>query len=94
MAHDYHDALPGYSQEQLLHDGCIECEYRAQSSGLGISQLDKPNFYHAWKRAAEWNRNHVSDVSKAEAPMLNALWAIQLQLERRGIPIGEVPHGV
>lgn len=93
MSHDYHDGLDGYSSEQLLHDGCTECEHRATSPGLGISQLDRQNFYHAWKRAAEWNANQVSDVSKAEMPMLSALWSVQLQLERRGIPIGEVPHG-
>ena len=95
-AHDYHDGLPGYSSEQLLHDGCGECETRAKAGDHGIAQLDRQNFYHAWKRAAEWNGNGglTGPVSAAEAPMLRALWAVQLQLERRGVPIGEVPHGV
>jgi hypothetical protein len=97
MAHDYHDGLPGYSKAQILHDGCAECEARAKRDDHGIGSLDQQNFARAWRRAADWNTQiadrHERPVAKAEAPLLNALWAVQLQLERRGVPIGEVPYG-
>jgi hypothetical protein len=92
-AHDYHEGLPGYSAGQILHDGCPECETRSKSRDLGIGILDAQRFVKAWQRAAAWNRHGVTDVSAAERPMLNVLWAIQLRLEQCGINIGEVPSG-
>lgn len=93
MAHDYHEGLPTYSDVQILHDGCAECEARAFREDHGISSLDQQNFARAWQRAAAWNTGGVPAVAAAEVPLLRALWAVQLQLERRGIPIGEVPRG-
>ena len=90
--HDYHDGLAGYSARQLLHDGCGECESRAKSVSHGISTLDRQNFVIAWQRAAEWNRTGLPDIARAEMPMLSVLWSVQIQLERYGIPIGELPH--
>lgn len=92
-AHDYHDGLPGYSRKQILHDGCTECEQRGQRDDHGISSLDPQNFDRAWARAARWHRDLVTDVSDVEAPLLKTLWSVQLQLEPRGVPIGEVPGG-
>jgi len=94
MSHDPHTAQPGYAPSQVLVDGCAECEQRGTGSGLGIAVLDPARFAEAWRRAADWQRDQVSDVSRAEAPMLTALWAVQVQLERRGVPIGEVPYGL
>jgi hypothetical protein len=92
--HDYHQVLPGYSEAQILHDGCGECETRGKSINLAIGSMDKGRFAKAWKRAADWNTNtDVLDVSRAERPLLEALWAIQIRLEMRGIPIGQVPGG-
>lgn len=93
MSHDYHQGLPGYSPQQILHDGCIECEARGKRDDHGIGSLDQQNFARAWQRAAAWNRDIVTDVSAAEAPLLRTLWSLQLRLERRGVPIGEVPSG-
>lgn len=98
MSHAYHDGLPGYSPDQILHDGCGECEYRASRDDHGIGSLDRQNFARAWKRAADWNvfppdLATAPTIAKAERPLLSALWAVQLQLERRGIPIGELPLG-
>lgn len=90
--HDYHENLPGYSEAQILHDGCEECERRSQSRGFGIGGLDRFRFARAWRRAADWNRGKVHDIAKAEIPMLDALWAVQCRLEDFGIPIGQVPH--
>ena len=94
MSHDPHHALAGWHPARILHDGCTECEVRGTSRDLGISALDNETFARAWKRAAAWNRDELErGVSRAETPMLDALWAVQVQLERRGVPIGEVPHG-
>lgn len=92
--HSYHEALTGYSEAQILHDGCGECEGRAADRNLGIGYLDKQRFARAWRRAADWNRGGLPDIAKAEVPMLDALWAVQCQLENFGVPIGEVPFDV
>ena len=86
--------MPRYGPAQLLVDGCAECELRAGSSDHGIGNLDEERFANAWHRAALWNVVDIQDVSMSEVPMLSVLWAVQVQLERRGVPIGEVPHGV
>lgn len=90
--HDYHEGLPGYSPDQILHDGCGECEDRAVSRNHGIAFLDRGNFARAWARAEEWNRTGLPDIAKSEVPMLDVLWAVQCQLENFGVPIGQVPH--
>jgi len=90
--HAYHEQLPGYSAAQLLHDGCEECENRAKERDGGIAHLDRQNFAKAWVRAAAWNREGVPDVARAELPMLAMLWSVQLQLERLGVPIGQLPY--
>ena len=89
MAHDYHPV-----QAPVLSDGCGECENASQRADRGIGTLDPVTFQRAWIRAAAWNRTGTHDVGIAESRLLAALWAVQVQLERRGIPIGEVPHGV
>ncbi len=92
--HDYHDGLPNYSPDQILHDGCGECETRAKTDDHGIAHLDRSNFYRAWQRAAEWNQSGLLDLACAEIPMLNVLWAIQIKLESYAhIPIGRIPRG-
>jgi hypothetical protein len=91
MTHDYHQGLPGYHPDQLLIDGCEECEDRAKHPDHGIAELDAARFRAAWARAAEWQRHGLPSLSSAEAPMLLALWAVQVQLERIGWPIGEIP---
>jgi hypothetical protein len=91
MSHEYHDALLGYSPAQVWHDHCGECEARGANLAHGIGCLDEQNFAKAWARAAAWNREGVPDLSQAERPLLQVLWSIQLQFERRGVPIGELP---
>lgn len=89
--HAYHEGLDGYHEDQILHDGCLECEDRAVSRNLGIAYLDKARFARAWARAAQWNHAGLDNLSKAEVPMLDALWAVQCQLENFGVPVGRVP---
>lgn len=88
--HDYHEALPGYDPAQILYDGCDECAARATYNDHGIAKLDMDNFARAWHRAADWNTTGTgTPISSVERPMLDVLWSIQLQLERRGVPIGQ-----
>lgn len=87
MTHDYHDALPGYHADQIWHDGCGECEWRSQNLSRGIGTLDLNNYARAKARAIKWNSWSISaetlHISKAEAPLLNMLWAIHLQEEKQ-----------
>jgi hypothetical protein len=92
MMHDYHAGLSGYSEDQLLHDGCAECERRAASPGHGIFELDSLRFARAWMRAGERHKHGLRSASQAETPMLDALWAAQVQFERLGWPIGTLPR--
>ena len=87
MIHDYHEALPGFSPSQILHDGCGECESRSNR----ISALDGQTFEEAWVRATRFQIYGVPDLSKAERPLLETLIAIQIQLERKGVPFGAKP---
>jgi len=93
--HDYHEAQPGYSASQILHDGCGECEARGKDVSRAIGSMDKGRFALAWRRAADWNTGSPGfayDVSQAERPVLDALWAVQLKLESVcGLTIGELP---
>ena len=91
MTHDYHDGLDGYSPEQILHDGCAECEARSKETAGGLAYLDKTNFVRAWKRAAEWNQHGLLDLAESEITLLQTLWIIQIKLESFGVPIGQVP---
>jgi hypothetical protein len=90
--HDYHEGLTGYSPDQILHDGCSECEARSKETAGGLIHLDRSNIARAWARAALWNRSGLSDISRCEIPLLSALWVVQLKLEQYGVPIGQVPH--
>ena len=94
MTHSYHEGQPGYSPAQILHDGCLECAGRGERVWLGIASLDRQSFARAWERAAAWHREGVYDVSDAESGLLRVLWAVQVQLERLGVPIGELPSAV
>lgn len=92
--HDYHEGRPGYSANQLLHDGCKECERRSTESGLGIAHLDPIRFEYAWNRAYRWRVDGLDDVAEVEKPMLGALWSVQVQLEQRGVIMGYAPRHV
>lgn len=94
MTHDYHDALPGYDEAQILHDGCAECEARSASRNHGIAHLDHWRFARAWRRASDWNQGSLdnSTISAAEVPMLDVLWAVQVKLETHGLRAGFLPN--
>lgn len=97
MAHTYHAALPGYDERQILHDGCAECEERGQNLMSALAHMDGPTFARAWKRAYDWKASSgdpeaVGPISDTEAVLLQVLWAIQVILQRGGVPLnGKVP---
>ena len=91
MSHDRHEGQPGYSPQQILHDHCRECEYRGDAVWPAINYLDMAAFANAWIRAVQYGRGELADVSAAEVALLRTLWAIQVQFERRGVPIGSLP---
>lgn len=93
MSHACHDSLPGYSPNQILHDGCQECEERGANVRIALAHLDSDKFVHAWARAAAWQRSGINDLSQAERPLLEALWGVQVQLEDVcSLPIGTLPR--
>ena len=93
MTHDFHEAWPtDYDSRQILKDHCAECAERSADLYLAIGHMDVYTFERAWKRAAEWQQDEeVGRVSDAERPLLETLWALQIKLEERGVPIGIVP---
>ena len=93
--HAHHEALPGYSPAQILHDGCPECEARARSITRAMANFDRATFTRAWKRAARTiSPTGPPDESGAEAPLLDAIAAVQAQLRAHcGLPLGELPGG-
>jgi hypothetical protein len=98
--HAFHDELPGYHPDQLLVDGCPECEARAKDVDLAIAHLDGKWWAQAWLRAADQiastppSGERGGPRSDAETPLLRALWGVQVQLERLGIPLGYMPVGL
>jgi hypothetical protein len=97
MTHDYHEGLDGYHPDQILHDGCAECEHRGENVERSIGQMDHKRFVKAWRRAADQlattppSGERGGPRSAAEMPTLAALWAVQVHLQNRGVPLGEVP---
>lgn len=79
LMHAYHDVLPGYHPDQILYDGCPECEERGQVVYRAITALDLDNYFRATKRAVVWNEEGCDNVSRAERALLETLWAVWLQ---------------
>ena len=86
-----HQTHPDYSKEQVLHPGCPECASQGIAVWPAISHLDAEQFTAAWKRAAAYTFGELTDISDAEVPVLRALWALQVQLTRLGVPVGTLP---
>ncbi len=85
--HDVHTGDP----RQVLQDHCGECARRAKDVHVAIGHFDPARFAVAWKRAARWQQHGMKGISRNEMPVLLALWAVAVQLEKRGIPVGTVP---
>jgi hypothetical protein len=94
--HAYHGSLPLYDPRQIWHDGCEECESRGADISKGMAYLDKGRFERAWVRAFDWGSDDDTDlgpISRAELPLLEHLWKIQVLLNRHeGWPLGVIPN--
>ena len=98
MSHVYHDGLEGFDERQILYDGCPECEHRGSDLRSAFAHMDNHTFARAWRRAFDMNASagshDVGRESHAEAELLHVLFAIQVTLERYGVPLdGTVPSG-
>lgn len=85
-AHIYHEALEGYDERQILHDGCEECEYRGRHLDSALYHMDAAKFARAWQRCYDLNssdgdRKAVGPVSICEKQLLDVLWGIRVRLE-------------
>lgn len=102
MSHDYHPGLPGYHPDQILIDGCQECEHRVEVVERALGNLDHKRFAAAWLRAADTFASTppsgvkvpLGERSVAEMPLLTALWGVQVHLQRMGLPLGWLPVGM
>lgn len=84
--HDYHDALPGFSEEQVLIDGCAECEWRAEDLERALSHFDSQYFRRACQRATAWRRDGLTDVSDAELKVFRPLSAVLVRVRDEVLP--------
>jgi hypothetical protein len=80
LMHDYHEGLPGYHPDQILVDGCGECEARGGDVENVLAHLDPETFRRAWSRANALNTGGTNHISAAEALLLRSLWLVQRQL--------------
>jgi hypothetical protein len=77
--HRYHEGLPGFDPDAILHDGCEECESRAGIHGLG--SLDWKNSQRAVRRAVDWNYGRLATPpGVAEAGLLRDVWMMLVWL--------------
>jgi hypothetical protein len=90
MSHDFHERLPGFDPQQILVDGCRECEARSQRNDHGISSLDPDRFAAAWLRAQELETEGLDNLSAAERPLLLTLSSVQIAIGRAGWTLADV----
>jgi hypothetical protein len=91
-AHVYHGDLPGYDPQQILHDGCPECEERGRDPVMAINHMDRERFDRAVTRAFALSRSGSSGlaISAAEAKTLGVISAVYERLRDSSVlPISE-----
>lgn len=76
MTHDYHEGQPGYHPDQLLKDGCAECKYRSENLHAALAHMDTRGFAVAWTRAIDFESGRLDNISRAEVPLLRAIWSM------------------
>jgi hypothetical protein len=92
MTHAPHNTTPYFHTAQILCDGCDECEELSMHPAQVIQQMSKQEFIDAWGRAIDHERHGSVNASYAEIPVLQVLWAVAVQLEKRGVPLGHIPQ--
>lgn len=76
---------------QLLAENCPQCESMSPAEAIGA--MEPEQFAAAWKRAVDWNRGRLTEVSATEVPLLLTLVALNGQFSKRGFEWGAVPSG-
>lgn len=79
------------NQAAVLNDGCPECEQRGEDVYVALCAMDRTSFLKAWERAAQLQLHGLPDGQQAELKVLRALIGVQLNLERLGLPYGQLP---
>jgi hypothetical protein len=88
--HAYHEKLPGYSPNAILHEGCEECEARAGIHGLAY--LDWKNSRRVVERAIRWRNDGLSDTNATEIKLLADVWTMLVWLENNTeLSVGGLP---
>ena len=92
MTHVYHEALPGYSADDVLHDGCPECDARAADPRIGLSHLDDRNRIRMWAkmRAYHFQGGGVDPVSQNDLQVMGLMYTIAVFLERAALSAGDI----
>ena len=90
--HVIHEDLPGYSRDQILFDGCAECEGRRDPLAA-LNAYEDHVIEDAWERAVTWRRGMTPlHISETEVPLLETIAAFATLLDRAGVlPFGDVP---
>ena len=84
-AHDYHPSLPGFHPDQVLVDGCIECERRSKDLRLAITHMDDERFERACTRALAVERRGLDTCSATERRVYDVLAPIVARLTKQGL---------
>lgn len=86
MGHGAHRGMPGYSPAQLLHDHCPECGARGKQLRDYLPHCDATTWQAAWRRAVQWGRDGLDDVSDTERTILRELWQIAVAFQTQAPP--------
>lgn len=84
MSHVYHEALPGYDPQSVLHDGCPECEERSRRGLAGVLAVDRD------RQLKLWQSRHGKVTSRCDARLRRELYVVMVFLEGAGISPEEV----
>lgn len=86
MSHSLHSKLPGFDRANVLHDGCPECEHRAQDPLEGLLKLDRQNIDQLWQdmRDIKWSggKGPTRNYSECDLKLIQTLYLIGVLAER------------
>jgi hypothetical protein len=82
VSHAHHEALPGYDERHVLHDGCGECEERSRAGLRGLLNLDREKLNLLFRRMQERKRDESVPGSGCDYRLMNALEELTTVRER------------
>lgn len=93
MSHLYHEGLPGYVPDAVLHTGCPECEHRCARGAMALDTMDRGRVQALWRRAAaayafgyslpgEYHEEGRVLLDSLELPLVEMVQAVQRALQR------------